>query len=171
MNLARLTATLVAALVLAACSSDPEPKVEPSESPSSSSVSTSEPPEALDPEETVRAWVDARNVLMLQGDAAPVERLSANECRTCRLSIEPVKVVIRDGGHFETSGWRVSKSRVRSETVDAAVVRIDLVIPGGRTIPAAGAEPVLYVEQKRMLLVTTSATGAGWLVSKLVYLS
>lgn len=171
MQHARLATTLATALLLVGCSDDPEPRVEPSESASSPSAPTSEPPEALGPEETVRAWVDARNVLMLEGDAAPVERLSAEGCRTCRQSIQPVKQVLRNGGRFETTGWTISTSKTRSIATAAAVVRISLVIPGGLTIPEAGADPVTYEQQRRTLLVTTTTTDDEWLVSKLVYLS
>ena len=64
---------LMLALACASCSDDdPEPRISPPESSSpapTETETTSEPPEALDPEETVRAWVEARNVARARDDA------------------------------------------------------------------------------------------------------
>ncbi|MDQ4052603.1 MAG: DUF6318 family protein [Actinomycetota bacterium] len=168
----RLAATLLALTLLAACSDDPELRVEPSESPTSPSSTspTSEPAQVLGPEETVRAWVDARNVLMLEGDATAVEALSAPSCKTCRNSIAPLKEVHKNGGRFENDGWTVSSSRVRSETAARATVSVALVTSAGTTIPSIGAEPVSYEEENR-IAVFRLAFNKGWRVGFIGYLS
>lgn len=174
MKPARLAATLVTIVVLAGCSADADPKVEPTESAEAPATTPPEPtnsPVVLGPEESVRAWIDARNILLLEGDSTRVEELSAPECTTCRWSVDPVKKVYREGGRFETSGWRVSSSTIRSEGKREAVVALALVIPGGRTIPAIGAAPVTYSEEKRIVLVSVKAGNPSWLVTKLTYLS
>ena len=84
---------LVAVLLLSAalgCEDEPTPNI-PDPTPSSSAPSptetessptTSPTPEALTPEETVRAWVDARNQALQNGDTAAVR---ASEF--CRVSV------------------------------------------------------------------------------------
>ena len=108
-----LAALAVLALVVCAgCNDDPEPDFAPPESTSPAPTTpptTSEPPEPerLSPEETVRAWVEARNALMLTGNASKIDSLSAANCTTCADQIDPLKAVLRAGGRFETDGWRV----------------------------------------------------------------
>ena len=62
---------LMLALAGAACNDDdPEPRFGPPESTSpapTETETTSEAPDRLDPEETVRAWVKARNVTVADG--------------------------------------------------------------------------------------------------------
>ena len=62
------------ALACAACNDDdPEPRFGPPESTSpapTETETTSELPEPLDPEETVRAWVEAQNVTLQDGEHA-----------------------------------------------------------------------------------------------------
>ena len=65
MNLARLTAALVAVTVITSCSDDPEPRTEPSETPTSSATECSNRPiaEAL----RRRTWIRSRNTLSRAG--------------------------------------------------------------------------------------------------------
>ena len=64
-------------VVCAGCNDDPEPDFAPPEStsPAPTPPTTSEPPEPerLSPEETVRAWVEARNVGAQDGALTQVE--------------------------------------------------------------------------------------------------
>ncbi|HET9422562.1 MAG TPA: DUF6318 family protein, partial [Nocardioides sp.] len=93
---------LMLALAGASCSDDdPEPKIAPPESSSAEPTeteTTTEPPDPLDPEETVRAWVEARNVTVRTGDAKAVYDLSTEGCTSCTNSVEPIRQVYRDGG-------------------------------------------------------------------------
>ena len=88
-------ATLLAACLLAACSDDdPEPDIAdptPSATASSSAATVSPSPSesatpVLGPEETVQAWVDARNAALQDGDTTEVRRpqsqLSAGPARS-----------------------------------------------------------------------------------------
>ncbi len=89
MNLARLAATLVAVTVITSCSDDPEPRTEPSETPTSSATESSEPPEVLGPEETVRAWVDGVNKAFTGGDVTGRANYRSLGCKSCRDSTSP----------------------------------------------------------------------------------
>jgi hypothetical protein len=172
MKLARLTATLLTVAALTACSDDAEPKVEPSEgapSPTGQTSPTSQPPETLGPEETVEAWVDARNVLMLEGESSAVETLSAPGCQTCRESIAPLLEVHENGGSFTNDGWKVSSTRVRSESANRSTVSVALITSAGTTIPSAGAEPVTYGEEKRIAIFRLESR-EQWQVSFIGYL-
>ena len=82
----RRGALVVVALLcgLAACNDDPAPNIpdpttsstSPSVSDSVSSTTATDPPEALTPEETVRAWVAARNAALTSGDTSEVRALT-----------------------------------------------------------------------------------------------
>ena len=81
-------AAFLLALGLAGCSGgDPEPKIArtPTDTASSSPISptaSSTPAVALTPEETVRAWVEARNALMASGDDSESRSLTSDSCRS-----------------------------------------------------------------------------------------
>ena len=66
-------------VVCAGCNDDPEPDFAPPEStsPAPTPPTTSEPPEPerLSPEETVRAWVEARNITVQDGSTDAVYEL------------------------------------------------------------------------------------------------
>ncbi len=103
----------LALVVCAGCNDDPEPDFAPPESTSPAPTTpptTSEPPEPerLSPEETVRAWVEARNITVRTGDAYDVRRLSAADCESCADSDRARRGrSTRLAGDFETTGWRV----------------------------------------------------------------
>ena len=146
---------VTAALTLAGCSDDPDPKLAPStdqstSSPAEPSDSPSPTPEALDPEQTVRAWIDARNAA---ADApADSTRSSSSALLDCdslsRHSIDPIRRSTRTGG-FETYGWRVDEQSRRSRSArSSAVVTRGVIIPGGRTTPAQARSPIAYDEER-----------------------
>jgi hypothetical protein len=172
----RLAGLAVAlALACVACSDDPEPKLSPPESSSpapTETETTSEPPEPkpLNPEETVRAWVEARDVLMLTGEASGVEGLSARSCTTCADQINPLKAVHRAGGSFETRGWRVVRSQVDSTSATRAQVTAGLAMAGGTTYPRADAEPVNYSPEKRIAVFKLTRAGGTWTVQMIGFL-
>jgi hypothetical protein len=160
---------LLLALACASCSDDdPEPKIAPPESSSpapTETETTSEPPEPLDPEETVRAWVEARNVAMATGEVTDLQALSADDCTSCVDQIEPIKQIYEAGGHFETMGWRVKSSTIDTQTSSTATVSTALIIAGGRTFPERGADPVVYGEEKRIAIFEMGRTNGTWSVT------
>jgi hypothetical protein len=154
-------ATLLAACLLGGCSDDdPEPKVgsDPTPSESSSTLTVSASPTvtsatpAVSPEDVVRNWVAARNAALRSGDTAQLRSLTDVSCGPCVSLITSIEEVYADGGSYDTEGWTVKSAKARDPdssrpTVDAAVV-----VAGGTTIDAAGADPVTYGPENHIML-------------------
>jgi hypothetical protein len=175
---ARLRALVVALLLLPVLGCEDEPTPDLPDRPSSSAPSPSETesspaptPEALTPEETVRAWVEARNQALQDGDTTAAEALSAADCRSCENSLGPIRDVYANGGHYETNGWRVASSEVTRETANSAAIATGLVYEAGTTVPAAGAEPVSYEVERHIAEFRLSRFDGQWLVAFIGYLS
>lgn len=167
-------AVLLSALALGGCTDDdPEPKFGPIEStspasPTSPSTTTAA---ALSPEDTVRAWVDARNAALASGDVTPAEELSASGCTTCQASLDPIRQVHADGGSFDTDGWTVDSARLKSSSGHKARVTGAITYAAGTTIPKAGASPVSYELERHIVVVDLTKTDDRWQVSFFGYLS
>lgn len=160
--LTALTCTSV--LALGACSGDdPEPKFAPTPTPTAP-TSPSPTDEAMSPEDTVRAWVDAQNHALRTGDTGAMKSLSADGCRGCDDFTNPIEQVYRDGGHFSTDGWTVEGTHLKS-TADPSVVDLAVTIAGGRTTAKAGAQPVTYESEKELLVVKLVPDGDSWAIS------
>jgi hypothetical protein len=150
-------ATLVVGVLLVACSDDdPEPKVS---DPTPSLVSTSEPvstsPTAssapsLTAEETVRAWIGARNAALQDGDTSSVDALSSADCRSCDELNKVIREIYAAGGSFNTPGWTVNAAKEKRGT-DPVQVDTALTFAAGKTTPSAGADPVTYDEEKHIV--------------------
>lgn len=173
---------LVVALALCAvlgCEDEPTPDIaDPTTSSSAASPSetessptTSPTPEVLTPEETVRAWVDARNQALQDGDTSGAEAMSAPDCETCENLLAPIREVYANGGHFETKGWRVVAAKETKPGDSRSVVSAGLRYGAGTTVPSAGAEPVSYSVERHIARFTLTKAEAVWLVASIVYLS
>lgn len=159
-------------LGVTACSgSDPEPHVAAPSSSAPSSPSTSPAAADLGPKATFSAWVQARNAALRTGDTSDVEDLSTGSCRTCRNSIEPIKNVYDNGGHFDTAGWAVVASRVKSQSGNRAEVSAAIRYAAGETVPETGADPVTYEVERHIVTAELVRTDFGWRVQFLGYLS
>ena len=163
---------LVVALGLSACTDeDPEPKfAPPSESPTPSEPRTSEV-SALDPVETVRAWVAAYNTALLSGDVSELKQLSYDPCTTCEGFIGPITRVHDAGGHFETEGWTVDGSNVRNSGPATAAVDVAVTIAGGETAESQDAKPVVYETEKHLMRFRLKHDGAAWAVTFIGFIS
>jgi hypothetical protein len=171
---ARAVIAAVALLLgVTACSGDdPEPIIAPTPSSSApSDPSTSPVSAALGPEETFKAWVDAYNQALETGDTSAVEALSTTSCRTCRNAITPVERVYADGGHFDTDGWIIVASRVKSRSGDVASLSAGIKYAAGETVPRAGAEPVVYAVERHIVVVDLVEDDGRWRVQFIGYLS
>lgn len=105
MSVRRTAAALIgAALLLAGCSDDPEPRFEPTPSPSPTESKTTTEPEAQTPEEFIREWVETYNAFEDTGDATDLAALGAG-CGTCADIIEVVASAYADGGFVRSEGW------------------------------------------------------------------
>ncbi len=162
----KAAAAVTLVLGVAACSSDdPEPRVAPPTSSAPSSASTSPIAAAAKPTAVVRNWVDAQNAALATGDTSALRALSAETCRGCADFVRPIEQVYRRGGHFSTRGWRVAAAEARDGSSDPIVVDVGVAIAGGTTVPAAGADPVHYGPQKRIMLFKLVHRATGLAVS------
>jgi hypothetical protein len=170
-------ATLVVGVLLVACSDDdPEPKVsDPTASAATSSATMSTSPatpaSTLGPEETVRAWVDARNSALQDGVTTAAEALSSGSCSTCEESLQPIRDVFDAGGHFETAGWTVLAAKVDDQSATKANVSAGIEYAAGRTFPDATSGPVSYEAENHVVVFRLVREGSDWLLAFIGYLS
>jgi hypothetical protein len=169
-----VTALLVIpVLLVAGCTDDdPKPKFEPTQSSETpTSPSTSASAQALGPEATVGAWVDARNTALVSGDVAPVEALSTTDCTTCQDSLDPIRQVHAAGGSFDTGGWKVVSARLKSQSAGKARVTAAINYQPGTTISSEGAAPVSYGLERHIVVVDLVGGPDRWQVRFIGYLS
>ena len=172
-------ATLLAGCLLAGCSGDdPEPKIDteptPSEISTSASVSVSPtltPTAVVGPEETVRAWVQARNGALQDGDTAAVRALSAADCQTCDQHIEPIETVYAAGGQFVTPGWTVDRLKLVKAGDNEAKVDVAMTMAAGQTMQEAGGEPTPYPEDHRLMFFRLGEEAGDWRITLIGYYS
>ncbi len=173
---ARVAGALLVVCALGACSQEPVPKFDdpPTRTPTSETPTPTPSPSAtsqLDPEETVRAWVKARNQALRTGDTSAVRALSDPQCRTCTDLLTPIEKVYANGGYFHTDGWKVVSSRLKSQAGRKAEVPIAVVYAAGSTVPEAGADPVRYDEVRRIATFRLLRGEGSWRVSFIGFLS
>jgi hypothetical protein len=160
------------ALALGACSGDdPEPRFAPPSTTAPSAPETTPVAEVMGPVETFSAWIDARNEALRTGDTSGVEALSAPACQSCQHAIDPIRQVYANGGHFDTKGWVVVASRLKSRSGPAATVSAGIKYLAGETVPAADADPVVYLVERHIVIVKLSRIDGRWLVRFIGYLS
>ncbi|GAW49833.1 MULTISPECIES: DUF6318 family protein [unclassified Nocardioides] len=149
-------------LALGACSDDdPEPKFAPTPSTSAPTEASTSPAVELDPEETVKAWVEAQNIALRTGETSGLKALSSSSCRGCDDFIRPIESVYRDGGHFSTDGWTVVAARTRAHSSAPVVVDVAVSIAGGETVVRSGADPVVYETDKKIMVFKVDDDGQG----------
>lgn len=173
-----LLAALAVLMVVACsgCDDDPEPDFAPPESTSPAptvptTTSTTPEPEQLSPEETVRAWVEARNITVQDGSTDDVYSLTTKNCETCMDSVEPVADVYRQGGHYETDGWRVEDAKRRPDFEQSKTVAVAVEYAAGRTFRTADAEPISYEAEKQLFLFRLQREQGTWKVREILYVS
>ncbi|MDT0200407.1 DUF6318 family protein [Nocardioides sp. AE5] len=163
MGFMRRVAVVVACvpvLVLAGCGDDEpaEPVELPSLSPSapvspsaSESVGVEElPASEVEPEEFVRAWVEAYNAATLNGDTTRMRAMSAEGCVTCASLAESYFEIYDAGGSITVNAGEpveVSELHLEPGTTELeAQVSAGLHFNSGKTVESAGAEPVAFQE-------------------------
>ncbi|WP_346385012.1 DUF6318 family protein [Nocardioides sp.] len=169
-------ATCAVPLLVAGCSSDdPTPRISPTNSvattASSSAPTTSPTASSRSPEQTVRAWVKARNAALQDGDTTAVDALAATGCEACQNSTDPIRQVYADGGHFETDGWRLVASRIKSASSGRATVATAIKYSAGRTVQEAGAQPVTYGVERHIVMFKLVTVSGDWRIGFIGYLS
>mgnify|MGYP001235094118 CR=1 FL=1 len=170
--LAGLGAACALALALTGCSGgDPEPKMAPTQSVASTPSGEPSDELSLDAVETVRAWVEARNRALADGDTTEVEALTLRHCKSCYGLIDPIREAYEAGGYFRTDGWRVVRATEDAISENRSRVNAAVSIAGGETLTAAGEEPVTYGPDKRIVVFKLSRSGGAWFVSFTGFLS
>ncbi len=159
---------LLLALACAACNDDdPEPRFGPPESTSpapTGTETTSEPPEPLGPEETVRAWVEAQNLALRTGETQDVRALGP-KCSSCDDFIVPIEETYDAGGSYETAGWQIVSLKNQDLKANAADVSAAIKFARGKRIPERGAEPVHFAKQQHIMAFELNKTSMGWRVT------
>lgn len=172
-------ATLLAGCLSAGCSDDdPEPNIDSEPTPSATSSSatlsaspTVSPTAVLGPEETVRAWVQARNLALQDGDTAAVRKLSAADCQTCDQHIRPIETVYAAGGQFQTPGWTVDRLKLLNAADSQAKVDVAMTMAAGETRQESGGEPTPYPEDHRLMFFRLGAEAGSWRITFIGYYS
>ncbi|WP_121253855.1 hypothetical protein [Nocardioides ferulae] len=174
----RLAAALGVALVLVlvGCSEgDPEPEMAPTQSvastPSGEPSESETPPEEA-PEDVVREFIRGYNEALASGDTSRMREKTAEGCRQCEEHMRPIEEVHEAGGRFDTHGWQVVRTKLAGKTTGRARVQVAVRISGGRTVPAAGEDPVVYEADRRLMLFKLARENAGpWLITFIGYYS
>lgn len=159
-----LVALLLSTAGLAGCTDDdPEPAPPPTTTAPTSPSTTADAPD--DPEDTVRAWVEAQNDAMRNGDTRDVRSLSTGDCKSCDGLIRPVEQVFAAGGRFETAGWTVDHLKETMSIDGRSTVKAAVTISAGKTYQTADADPVAYEAQGSILEFRLARVDGQWRVS------
>ena len=151
---------LSAALLVAGCQSDPEPRFEdPTETPSPSASDSSDPPEKQSAEEFIREWFELAVTMQNTGVGDDLRAVS-DRCGACSDLINRVDSIYAAGGHVHIDSLRVTdvKRVAASEyvvVVKAAQTRLQQSADAQeRQIPA-------NTNEYRMFL---SRSGGSWMM-------
>ena len=125
-----LAALGAAALLLAGCGGDPEPKVEsPSPAPTTS-PSESETAKPMSAQDFVRDWVQLSNQMQVTGTTDDY-RAASRRCRPCLDTADRVDDLYASGGHIETDGWKVQRTQFHGSGEER---RVDLWVVSSPTL-------------------------------------
>ncbi|NRQ50490.1 DUF6318 family protein [Aeromicrobium stalagmiti] len=163
---------LVTALLLGACSSDPEP-VEPTRS--SPPTPTVTPPAMPDQarEDTpegaaafVKHYVDVFNYAASTGDVEELSRLSSPACEGCQSYIDLYRDTYQAGGYFKGGDWTIGDLSLEIESEQTFLTtRVDVADGRGRS----SADSTETAESGETTRVSFAAArdSEGWRVQQL----
>ncbi|MDT0203274.1 DUF6318 family protein [Nocardioides sp. AE5] len=171
----------VPALVLAGCG-DGEPAGEPMEMSPSPSPSASGSPSAseslgveelpaseVEPEEFVRAWVDAYGQASVTGDTSRVRSMSAKECLTCASMLDAVEELYEGVGMITVAGPPAEVVSVESvESMPSGETRVTITVRfnAGENQSDAGSESEEFSTSSHTWDVFLEENGA-WRLSEI----
>lgn len=171
--------TLMAAVTLTGCQSNPEPppvEAAPSPSPSPSPTEPTTEPAPTMPAEAqgtsraaakafVRHYVELMNHATATGDTGPLKSASDQGCASCNAVIERVEAVYSAGGSIASDGWEVrSVSFVPLQERDRPVVDLGIVMSPQVVIEERGAESKTFDGGRLPATFTLARSGEGWRV-------
>jgi hypothetical protein len=174
LSAALLTAALLSAVL--GCEDEPEPDIAdptqsataPSPSETESSPTTSPTPEALTPEETVRAWVDAQNQALETGDTDRLRAFGTEDCVGCSDYPDGIEQIYEAGGSFDGGAWTFVQGRARDLEDGVTRFSAGISIAAGTTIAAEGAEPVSYPAESRIFVFDMVKQSVAWRFTRIV---
>jgi hypothetical protein len=171
-------ATLVAGVLLVACSDDDlEPKLsDPTPSAASTSRMVSASPSvsttpALEPAEVVHAWVTAWNDALRSGDTSALSSYESPSCRNCGQLSGVIDQVTSKGGSFSGGEWSIVSAKEVPITETRMKVNVALQVAAGSTVNSAGEEPVNFGAEKRIAVYELQGTSGTWLIDVIELLS
>lgn len=179
----RLCALAVVVLLCASACSDPEPRfADPTSDPPTSepvSTPTSDPPTststpepvALSPEETVRAWVDAFNTMLISGETGPFGDMSTKSCIACNELIASVNDQYAAGGSTETEGWTIASVKKTPDFATSRLVAAGIDSARGVSTDTSDSEPVVTPADKLIVRFLVTRSSGVWRVAALEFLS
>ncbi|GAB3254147.1 DUF6318 family protein [Nocardioides dilutus] len=177
----RLRALVVALLLCAvvACEDEPTPDIAdptpsssaPSPSESESSPTATATPEALTPEETVRAWVEAQNLALRTGNTTEQRALASEDCLGCDNFSEPIESVYQAGGSYQGGEWRLVSTNVDRQDDLSAKLSGAVRIAAGTTILEEGAAPQAYEASSHLMRFELVREDEGWRFSVIAFIS
>ncbi|MGH3345436.1 MAG: hypothetical protein ACRDO4_00515 [Nocardioides sp.] len=158
----RRTAVLAvaAAVLLAGCQDEPEPRFEPTPTESPSESDPSEEPEAQTAEEFIRAWVALDAAMQQTGESSAYLGASAN-CTPCTDFAMRVEKVYAAGGEIRTDGWRVVSIQ---ELQPGRTFRMVAVSSPQVVIAEAGAQEQRYEGGRGTYDIALRRVGDSWKV-------
>lgn len=152
-------ALLAAALLLAGCSDDPEPRFQPTETPSPTESSSTAEPEAQSPEEFVREWFELSFQMQNSGETEAF-RAASKDCATCNDIADRVDDIYGAGGMIRLASQEILKMELgaRSRTIKQYEVHV-LTSP---TLyrEAEGTKPERYEGGRTSYTVTVAMNSA-----------
>jgi hypothetical protein len=180
---AAVTAAL--ALSLTACSEDdPEPRVAPTESasPSTPDTSPTQPPDQEPWEKNTRAgavafvkrWFAVFSEAMPDGHVAELRAISSPKCVTCGNFADRAEAIYRDGGFYESKGWRVLRATIGPQIgLPRNVTKMLLKVLRGaeRSKENATAEVVTNPDSTADYEARVEWVNGAWRLERLVLLS
>jgi hypothetical protein len=181
-RLRALGAALIVTALLSAvlgCEDEPEPDIAdppqsstaPSPTETESSPTTSPTPEALTPEETVRAWFAAFTVAMQTGDVTGVSQMSAGDCASCQRLIKKVVDLYAKGGSLTTKGWKPEAIAAQPGSADDPPVLIAQVTQARQVLLDADGEQVDVTPETVVAMRLTLSMSEAWVVNRLEILT
>ncbi len=112
MSVRRTVAALLgAALLLAGCSDDPEPRFQPTDSPSPTESESSAEPEAQTPEEFIREWFELNTEMQNTGETEAFLETSARLQSLQQTWLDEWSEFYADGGFIRIDGREDARRR------------------------------------------------------------
>jgi hypothetical protein len=153
-------ALLTAALLLAGCSDDPEPRFEPTETPTPTETPSAAEPQAQSPEEFIREWVALDRDMQRTGETEAYLAVS-DSCGTCRDFAKRVEKVYAAGGSIDTRGWTVRQLTQKRP----GLFSLEVTTSETSVTPSADAAPEVYQRTSTSYEIEIDQSDAGWIVT------